>query len=324
MKPDLPRGAMPPRSELRSHCGPPPNISAARARPSATLEADEWTGKVASQFSDSFEYWDSIYSSPKVKAQVYRHRMAIAKQWATMVAGPGAAAADVGTGAGHFAVVLAKHGARVTAIDASEAMLARVAQNASRAGVAELVAPMASDAQRLELPSATCDVVVALGLLPWVRRPELALSEMVRVTKPGGHVIVTMDNALSLARGLDPVWHASTRGLIRSTRRLVLGPSAMTAPAYPSSTTLGRFDLLLRAAGLVPLEFSGVGFGPFTFLGRSVLPNSVGLRVDRLLQRLADNKAPLIGHAAVFHMALAMKPAQGPAGTVQRTGGAGY
>ena len=311
-------------SELRSHCGPLSNTSAVSARPSAIPEADEWTGKVASQFSDSFEYWDSIYSSPKVKAQVYRNRMAIATRWARMVAGPGAAAADVGTGAGHFAVVLAKHGVRVAAIDASEAMLAQVAENASRAGVAGLVDPMACDAQRLELPSATYDVVVALGLLPWVKRPEIALREMARITKPGGHVIVTMDNALSVTRGLDPVWHASTRGLVRTARRLILGSPAVAPPAYPSATTLSRFDRLLRTAGLNPLEFSGVGFGPFTFLGRSVLPNRVGLRVDRLLQRLADNNVPLIVHAAVFHIALAMKPIEERASTIQGASGAGY
>lgn len=301
------------------------NISAASARPGAIPEAGEWTGEIASFFSNSSEYWDDVYSSSKVKAQVYRNRMAVAARWAAMVAGPGATAADVGTGAGHLAVALAKRGVRVAAIDASEAMVAQVAQNASRAGVAGLVDPMTSDAQRLELGSATCDVVVALGLLPWVEQPELALSEMARITKPGGHVIVTMDNALSLTRGLDPVWHASARGFIETTRHLVLGPPAEEPPVYwPSATTLSRFNQLLRTAGLNPLEFSGVGFGPFTFLGRSVLPNRVGLRVDRLLQRFADKNVPLIKHAAVFNVALAVKPTHEPVPMIQRASEAGH
>jgi SAM-dependent methyltransferase len=197
-------------------------------------------------------------------------------------------------------------------------MLDRVAQNASRAGVADLVVPMTSDAQRLELASATCDVVVAIGLLPWVKQPELALSEMVRITKPGGHVIVTMDNALSLARGLDPGWHESTRAFIAKIRRFVTDHSEKVPPVqWPTAMRLSDFDRLLRAAGLDPLQFQGVGFGQFTFLGRNVLPNRVGLRVDRLLQRLADHNVPLLQHAAVFHVALAVKPSEEGATSTQ-------
>ena len=286
----------------------PSNVPAALARPTGTREADEWARRVDSYFSDSSEYWDRVYSSHTVKAQVYRSRMAAVVRWATMFAGPGATAADVGTGAGHLAVALAERGFRVAAIDASEAMLAQVAQNASRAGVGDFVVPMTSDAQRLDVASATQDVVVAVGLLPWVEQPEIALGELVRLTKPGGHVIVTMDNVRSLARGLDPGWHPRARRFIARVRRLVGRHSALPPPVqWPAATTFGDFDRLLRAAGLDPIEFAGVGFGPFTFLGRSVLPSSIGLRVDRLLQRLADHNLPLLRRAALFHIALTVK-----------------
>lgn len=269
---------------------------------------DEWTRKIATYFNDSSAYWDDVYSSQTVRAQVYRNRMAVVGQWATM-AGPGVAAADIGTGAGHFAVLLAERGVRVAAIDASEAMLARVAQNASRAGVADLVVPMTSDAQRLKLASATCDLVVALGLLSWVEQPELALAEMVRITKPGGHVIVTMDNASSLARWPDPGWHVSVRGFIYKIRRLVAGHPVEELPVQlPARMTWSEFNRLLETAGLEPLKFEGVGFGPFTFLGRTILPNPIGLRVDRLLQRLANDSWPWLKRASIFHIALAAKP----------------
>jgi ubiquinone/menaquinone biosynthesis C-methylase UbiE len=302
---------IPGRRELCSLYCRPSNVPAASAPPTATRETDESAPKVASYFDDSAKYWDRVYSGHTVKAQVYRSRMAVVVRWATMFAGPGASAADVGTGAGHLAVALAERGFRVAAIDASEPMLAQVVQNACRAGVVDLVVPTASDAQRLELPSATYDVVAAVGLLPWVEQPELALGEIVRITKPGGHVIVTMDNARSLARGLDPGWHAWARAFIGKVRRLVGQHSVMPSQVpWPAATTFGDFDRLLRAAGLDPLEFAGVGFGPFTFLGRNVLPSSSGLRVDRLLQRFADHNLPLLQHAALFHLALTVKPGE--------------
>ena len=275
----------------------------------ATPHADE-TPKTLGYFSDTSEHWDRVYASQSVKGQVYRRRMARVLRWAMAVAGPGALAADVGTGAGHIAVELAKRGIWVAAIDASKPMLDRVAQNASRAGVADSVVPMISDARWLELPSAACDVVLAVGLLPWVAQSELALAEIVRITKPDGYVIVTMDNARSLARGLDPGWHAWARGFMDTIRRLVLRRSTdRRSVQWPAAATLRDFDRLLRAAGLVSLEFDGVGFGPFTFLGRNILPNGIGLRVDGLLQWLADHELLRLQRAAVFHLALAVKPA---------------
>jgi ubiquinone/menaquinone biosynthesis C-methylase UbiE len=237
--------------------------------------------------------------------------MALVGEWATTVAGRGAAAADVGTGAGHFAIFLAERGVKVAAIDASETMLGRVAENALRAGVADLVEPMACDARRLELPTATCDLVVAIGLLPWVEHPELALAEMIRITKPGGQIIVTMDNASSLTRWLDPGWHVSVRGLIRRIRRHVADRADEELPVQlPAPMTQSEFTRLLSNAGLVPLKFGAVGFGPFTFLGRSVLPNGIGLRIDRLLQRLADYKLPWLSRIAIFYVAAVGKPAE--------------
>ena len=269
---------------------------------------DEWTRKVATYFDHSSEYWDEVYSDQSVKAQIYRNRMAVIGDW-TRAIGPGAIAAEVGAGAGHFAVLLAQRGIQVAALDASEAMLTRVAQNASRAGVADLVVPLMSDAQKLELPSDTCDLVVAIGLLSWVENPATALAEMVRVAKPGGYVIVTMDNATSLVRLLDPGWRLSVRFLIyrirtRRSRHLADLPLRLPAPM-----TWKKFNGLLHAAGLELIELEGVGFGPFAFLGRSILPNRIGLLIDRALQRVADSGRMRLKRAAVFHVALAVKPA---------------
>jgi hypothetical protein len=133
----------------------------------------------------------------------------------------------------------------------------------------------------------------------------------VRITKPGGHVIVTMDNAWSLARGLDPGWHESARRFFDTIRRLRARHPLEALPVQrPAVARLSEFDRLLRCSGLYPLQFDGVGFGPFTFLGRNVLPNRIGLQLDRLLQWLADHRAPLLRHTAVFHIALAMKPTE--------------
>jgi ubiquinone/menaquinone biosynthesis C-methylase UbiE len=263
---------------------------------------------VSNYFSNIADYWDDVYSRHDVKAQVYRNRQEVAVAWAASVA-EGDVVADVGTGAGHLATALALHGFRVTAIDTSDAMLEQVASNAARASVTHLVTPTYSDVQQLKVPSATFDVVTAMGLLPWVEEPELAVAELARIARPGGHVIATMDNARSLSRWLDPGWHPSIRRLKADIRRRFPGlrPNRTPVP-FPAATSARDFDQLLRTGGLIPTAYRGVGFGPFTLLNRTAIPNRVGLWIDRALQYLADRNLPGIRHTAVFHVVLARKP----------------
>lgn len=264
---------------------------------------------VTKYFSHSGTYWHDVYSRHDVKGQVYRNRHSVALDWALSVADGEAAVADVGTGAGHLALALAHQGLAVTAIDASETMINQVASNVARASLDHLVSTMLSDAHQLKLPSSTFDVVTAIGLLPWVE-PGLALAEMARITKPGGHVIATMDNSLSLSRWLDPGWHSTVRRLKEETRRRIARRSSARSPVpYPTAMTSKDFDRLLRTAGLKSIAYRGVGFGPFTFLDRAVVPNSLGLGIDQRLQGLADRNLPPFRSIAVFHVVLAMKPA---------------
>jgi ubiquinone/menaquinone biosynthesis C-methylase UbiE len=264
---------------------------------------------VSNYFSNIADYWDDVYSRHDVKAQVYRNRQATAVAWAESVASKGDVVADVGTGAGHLATALALQGFRVTAIDTSEAMLEQVTSNAARASVTHLVTPVVSDAQQLKVPSGTCDVVIAIGLLPWVEEPEIAVAELARIVRSGGHVIATMDNARSLSRWLDPAWHSSVRRLKADMRRRFprLRPNRRPVP-FPAATTTRDFDQLLRNGGLIPTAYRGVGFGPFTLLSRTAIPNRLGLCIDRTLQYLADRNLPGLRHSAVFHVVLARKP----------------
>ena len=265
---------------------------------------------VTKHFSNSATYWHDVYSRQDVKGQVYRYRQSVVVEWALSVADGEAAVADVGTGAGHLALALAHHGLAVTAIDASETMIDQVSSNATRAGLNHLVAAMLSDAHQIKVPSSTFDVVTAIGLLPWVEEPGLALAEMARITKPGGHVIATMDNSMSLSRGLDPGWHSPVRRLKEKLRRGLVRRSSKRLPVpYPTAMTAKDFHRLLRTAGLKPIAYRGVGFGPFTFLSRAVVPNSLGLLIDQRLQGLANRNLPPFGSTAVFHVVLAMKPA---------------
>jgi ubiquinone/menaquinone biosynthesis C-methylase UbiE len=96
-------------------------------------------------------------------------------------------ALDAGTGTGALAFALAPNVAEVLALDREPALLEEARR---RAGAFPNVTIAEGDITRLDLASGTFDLAGCARTLHHVRRPELALSELARVTRFGGHVLV--------------------------------------------------------------------------------------------------------------------------------------
>ncbi|MFQ6058324.1 MAG: class I SAM-dependent methyltransferase [Anaerolineae bacterium] len=96
---------------------------------------------------------------------------------------------DVGCGAGATACYLAKkYGCRVMGVDLLESMVARSKERAQREGVAHRVEFRVADAQNLPFAEALFDVVIGESVITFVEDKQKAVSECVRVAKPGGYV----------------------------------------------------------------------------------------------------------------------------------------
>jgi 2-polyprenyl-3-methyl-5-hydroxy-6-metoxy-1,4-benzoquinol methylase len=102
---------------------------------------------------------------------------------------------DVGTGTGRVAILLAHGAARVTAVDASEQMLAIARRRAEEALVK--VRFKLGDAHHLEFPDRDFDVVVAFRLLMHTPEWKRCLAEMCRVSDR--LVIIDYPSATSFA-----------------------------------------------------------------------------------------------------------------------------
>jgi ubiquinone/menaquinone biosynthesis C-methylase UbiE len=94
-------------------------------------------------------------------------------------------ALDVGCGTGALAYALAPHVGEVVGVDSSEAYLASAREHAPP-GCTFLV----GDAAALPFPYGDFDLVGCLRVLHHVPRPELVVSELARVTRPGGRILV--------------------------------------------------------------------------------------------------------------------------------------
>lgn len=98
---------------------------------------------------------------------------------------------DIGCGVGTTAVAMAQlFKVTVTAADLSADMLDRAASNVDAAGVRDRVSVEAADICALPYPDGHFDRVVAEAVTMFVDRDQ-AISELVRVCRPGGLVLAT-------------------------------------------------------------------------------------------------------------------------------------
>lgn len=99
---------------------------------------------------------------------------------------------DVGTGTGFFAILLAEKGHRVEGIDLTPAMLEEARTLAKQRNLNITFREM--DAQNLDYPNDSFDVVISRNLTWTLPDPESAYAEWFRVLKPGG-VLLNFDAA---------------------------------------------------------------------------------------------------------------------------------
>jgi ubiquinone/menaquinone biosynthesis C-methylase UbiE len=266
--------------------------------------------RVTRQFDQRSAWWDRIYQEASLEGRILRRRQQVALAWIDALALPeGSPVLEVGCGAGATAVELARRGHQVYASDRSPAMLRHTQEHAQTSGVGGLVTPILGDAQRLMFPTGVFDLVLALGVLSWLQEPNVAIKEMARVTRPGGHVLVTSLNSLDLARLLDPTTDPPVRA--GQERRTARGRRTWSAPpgpgpADPTPELVGSMAPAAQRAPPHPPD--PVGFGPFTYLGKTLLPDNHAIRVEQALQRRADGHSKLLRSTGRLCLVQARKP----------------
>ena len=266
--------------------------------------AEATQSAVDRHFDQSSAFWDELYGGTDVYSAIHRRRQQLALAWIDELGPPGhGRALELGCGAGLTAIALARRGWQVHATDTVESMLARARTNAAAAGVADRITFGLADAQRLTFGDASFDLVLALGVIPWLELPAQALSEMARVTRTGGVVVANVDNRGRLDYAMDPRRNPHLAPARRVVKALL--HRATTAAGAPSRLhAIAELDAMLAAAGVEKRRGAAYGFGPFTLLGRRALPDGVGVRLDRFLQQRVDAGSPALARHGAQYLVL--------------------
>jgi 2-polyprenyl-3-methyl-5-hydroxy-6-metoxy-1,4-benzoquinol methylase len=253
-------------------------------------------------------YWRQVYGQAGLEGVVYRARMERALAWADdLRLAPGAAVLEVGCGAGLATVELARRGFAVECTDSVSEMVGMASRVVAEAGLRDAVSFRLADAHDLPHASGSFELVLALGVLPWLHAPQHALRELARIVAPGGHVIVSADNRQRLNAALDPV-EQPLLAPVRSARHTVERRLGRPPPAVSERRDRpAQVDRWLRAAGFEVERRTTVGFGPFTFLWRVPFSESTGLRLHSALDRLAARRLPRLRRHGWHYLVLARR-----------------
>lgn len=97
---------------------------------------------------------------------------------------------EVGVGTG-ISLPQYKRTTRLVGTDIADAMLDKARDRVRKLGLSNVEQISVMDAEALEFPDNSFDVLVAQYVVTAVPNPEVALDEFVRVIRPGGEIIIT-------------------------------------------------------------------------------------------------------------------------------------
>lgn len=114
---------------------------------------------------------------------------------------PGDLVLDAGCGTGNWSAALALQGLRVRGFDLSPQMLAHAVEVARELGLdEEAVSFRPGDVERVDFPDALFDGIICFNVLDFAPRPGVALTELWRVLKPGGRLVLSDLGAYSAVK----------------------------------------------------------------------------------------------------------------------------
>ncbi len=262
-------------------------------------------------FQSRLSKWKNIYANDGVRGEIYRARQAIVLNWIDDLGfEPGSQMLEVGCGAGFLSTALAQRGFRLHAIDSVEDMVELASQHAMAARLTHLLSLSLGDVHYLAFEDNTFDLVVTLGVIPWVERPDLALQEIARVTKPGGYVLLTTDNWAGLINWLDPVYHPLSKPLKQGINKVFKSVGlSYRVPPTATSQSCRQVDKTLADLKLEKVSGKTLGFGPFTLFNCPVVPKEIGKWLHMRLQWLADRNVVGLRSSGKHYIVLARKSA---------------
>lgn len=218
-------------------------------------------------FDREASWYDAVHDVQTVDGHALRARLDTVERRAG--SGPGDLL-DAGMGPGRLLERVASRGWKVSGVDLSEQMVSHARRRLPEHTERLLQAPI----EALPFANSSFDVVVATGVLEFVREPSVALRELIRVLHPNGRLIGSLPNRRSVHFLSKRVYYP----VVRTAKRALT--TERPSPARQNGLTPGELERLLRLNGLDSVEYEPTSFAAF--------PTPLDLVVARAATRAAE------------------------------------
>ncbi len=240
------------------------------------VQQDDQTREVKRFFADSADYWRDLYLTDEpfnAYAYPYHRRQANVLALLQKFVSLPAAVLDVGCGAGVQALAMAKAGYTVQGVDLATEMIETARKLiADEPELANNLQFDVANVGQLPFPDESFAAVTLLGVLEYMDEPRTAVSQIARVLKPGGVVILSVPNRASPFRWLGVMGSRllmrlrNIRWLRRLKYRLLRQENFADAFAQPGqyrhhAYTAVQLRRILAAANLEPIADTYQVFG---------------------------------------------------------------
>ena len=265
--------------------------------------------KVKAYFQSRSSFWQNVYSGEDTFAEIIRDRHAAVLAWVdSLILAPDSRILEVGCGAGFLSVALAQCGFRIQAVDSVEAMVELAQQHAAESGTTHRLSVDVGDVYSLAFENDSFDLVIAVGVLPWLERVDQAIEEMARVTKPNGSIILTTANPLGLPYLLDPSTNPVLQPLKKGVKNVLKRVGLYQK--VPGMTFHGSHFMkkALSRAKLVKIRDMTLGF-EFSFFRHKAVPEPLATMLHQRLQYLVGRNMPGFRSLGMSYHILAQKSA---------------
>jgi ubiquinone/menaquinone biosynthesis C-methylase UbiE len=261
--------------------------------------------RIIERFSSDSEYWREVYADSFDENKTFLSIEMIERKKAVLAfvnqyAGKQRLSVlDVGCGSGVIMKEILERGHSVTGMDITQAMLEQ-----AKSTVGQYLPDSANcilgDVENIPAKDGSFDAVLSVGVLQYLHDDHRGVSEISRVVKDGGLVIITLPNIFRVGNFLDP-YYFFVRAIqylrYKSPFRKVKIIEARSSNDFNLNDTFvnrryyfGQLSGLFRLHCLSKVDLAGIGFGPITFWLKKLLPDPLSIRISRFIQRMSRIK----------------------------------
>jgi ubiquinone/menaquinone biosynthesis C-methylase UbiE len=204
---------------------------------------------------------------------------------------------DIGCGPGILMKDVLQRGHQATGLDIAETMI-REAEETLHDYIPHRARCVVGDAENLPFQDGSFDAVLCIGVLQFLPKTAKSISEISRILKEGGVAIISLPNILQINYFFDPFYYL-VRGIAYLRHKLTPGRKDAVAAADISTNegfinkryTYGSARKIFSPFNVPVSAVQCIGFGPFTFWKKEILPSGVSSRISSRLESASAHRA---------------------------------